>query len=99
MKNIDQLNSRIRGNAYIEKKLTLGQRVKFLIEGDVIREETEDNQDGSVNICYIIHPMSVEDLGDKEHPPSIEPLPVFSQEELDDILGNKEPVDTKDIPF
>jgi hypothetical protein len=55
------LNIRIRGKACIEKKLTLGQRVKFLIEGDMVREETEDNQDGSVNICYIIHPMSVED--------------------------------------
>jgi hypothetical protein len=41
--------------------------------------------------------MSAEDLGDKKYLPSIEPLPVFSQEELDDILGNKEPVDTKDI--
>jgi hypothetical protein len=51
MKNIDQLNIRIRGKAYIEKKLTLGQRVKFLIERDIIREEAEDNQDGSVNIC------------------------------------------------
>jgi hypothetical protein len=97
MKTIHQFNIRIRGKAYIEKKLTLGQRVKFLIEGDVIREEAEDNQDGSVNIYYIIHPMSAEDLGDKKYLPSIEPLPVFSQEELDDILGNKEPVDTKDI--
>jgi hypothetical protein len=62
MKTIDQLNIRIRGKGSIEKKLILGQRVKFLIEGDIIREEAEDNQDGSVNICYIIHPMSVEDL-------------------------------------
>ena len=78
---------RIRGKAYIKKKLTLGQCVKFLIEGDVMREEAEVNQDGLVNICYIIHPISAEDLGDKEHLPSIEPLPVFSQEELDDILA------------
>jgi hypothetical protein len=99
MKNIDQLNIRIRGKAYIEKKLTLGQRVKFLIEGDVIREETEDNQDGSVNICYIIHPMSVEDTNSPDPPTEQQPERSITSEDIDEILGDKEPVDTKDIPF
>lgn len=59
MKNIDQLNIRISGRAYIEKKLTLGQDIRIEVAGTVVKEETNDNQDGSVNICYVVKPILV----------------------------------------
>jgi hypothetical protein len=98
-KNIDQLNIRIRGKAYLGRKLALGEHVKLVIEGDVVREETEDNQDGSVNICYIVHPMSVEELSSTSEPEK--PLPEQSEEfaDIDEMLGNKEPINPKDVPF
>jgi hypothetical protein len=66
-------------------------------------DENEDNQDGSVNICYIIHPMTVEEAHASQEPTQAdftqEKEPAFTQGDIDDILGDKEPVDTKDIPF
>jgi hypothetical protein len=99
MKNIDQLNIRIRGKAYLGRKLELGEDVDLRIKGSVVREETEDNQDGSVNICYIIHPMTVEDMHPPPPPTVQRSGPSMTAEEIDEMLGDKEPVDMKDIPF
>jgi hypothetical protein len=99
MKNIDQLNIRIRGKAYLGRKLRLGEHVKLVIEGDVVREETEDNQDGSVNICYIIHPMRVEDVNPPP-PPALEPAPQTEDfSDMDEFLAGQERIDAKDVPF
>lgn len=102
-KNIDQLNLRIRGKAYLGRKLSLGEHVKLVIEGDVVREETEDNQDGSVNICYIIHPMTVEEAYASQEPTQAdftgEEKQTFTQDDLDEMLGDKEPINAKDVPF
>jgi len=98
MKNIDQLNIRIRGKVYLGRKLELGEDIDIRIKGSVIREETEDNQDGSVNICYIIHPMQVDDMT----PPPPKPEPPEPSEDfsgMDEMLEEPERIDPKDIPF
>ncbi len=99
MKNIDQLNIRIRGKVYLGRKLALGGRVKLVIEGDVVREETDDNQDGSVSICYIIHPMTAEAVNP---PPPPQPEPAQQTEDfsdIDEVLGDHDRIDAKDVPF
>ena len=42
------------------QKLELGQAVRVVVHGAVVKEETCDNQDGSVNIVYVVKPMTVE---------------------------------------
>ena len=80
MKNIDQLLIKISGKSYIGKKLTLGQDVEVLIHGAVVKEETSDNQDGSVNIVYVVKPMTVE-LPEKA---TADPSPKFDSIEIPD---------------
>lgn len=57
-KNIDQLLTKISGKAYIEQKLELEQDVQIVVYGAVVKEETLDNQDESVNIIYAAKPMT-----------------------------------------
>lgn len=42
------------------KKLRLGQDVDITIRGSVVQEIVGDNQDGSVNICYVVKPITIE---------------------------------------
>ena len=63
MKNIDELQVKISGRSSFAKKLELGQSVELIVSGGVVKEETCDNQDGSVSICYIIKPITIEENG------------------------------------
>ena len=65
MKNIDELQIKISGRACIDEKLELGQDVKLEIQGSVVKEETYDNQDGSVSICYVVKPVLVKKQNEK----------------------------------
>ena len=57
-KRIDQLLVKVSGRAYLGEKLEIDQDVRLVIEGQVAKIETMTNQDGSVNICYIIKAMT-----------------------------------------
>ena len=56
--NVDRMTIKVRALQEIEHKLELGEDVDIHIVGSVVKEEVGDNQDGSVNICYIVKPMS-----------------------------------------
>lgn len=47
------------------EKLSLGQDVLITIKGSVVQEIVGDNQDGSVNLCYVVKPMVTELSSDK----------------------------------
>jgi len=48
------------GLVALRELLELGQDVDVVVHGAVVKEETLDNQDGSVNIVYVVKPMTVE---------------------------------------
>jgi hypothetical protein len=81
---------RIPGKAYIQRKLALGQDIEVLIKGAVVKEETEDNQDGSVNITYVVKPMTVELPGQSPSVSKIDPI---------ELPEDKEETPLDQIPF
>ena len=48
-----------RGKAEIEKELQMGQDVEIAVIGNVVKSEDTDNQDGTVDRCYIVKAISV----------------------------------------
>ena len=62
MKNIDKLSWKLTRMMPEEtsSKLELGDGVGVLIKGNVIQELVSDNQDGTVNVCYVIKPLIVD---------------------------------------
>ena len=58
-KNIDQLLIKVSGKMFLGRKLELGQDVTLALTGSIVREEVNDNQDGSVNICYVFKALEV----------------------------------------
>lgn len=106
MKNIDQLLIKIPGKAYIGQKLTLGQDVTVLVKGAVVKEETADNQDGSVNITYVVKATLVELLSktqqdSKSKTDSSSPVEDNFLQDIEEIElpEEQEDIDPKDIPF
>lgn len=53
-RNIDQLLLKISGKSYIETKRSVDQDVRVVIEGAVVKEEVGSNQDGGVNVTYVV---------------------------------------------
>ena len=62
MKTIDKLSWKFSRIAPIElsDKLELGQDVEIKITAGVVQELTSDNQDGTVNVCYMIKPITTD---------------------------------------
>ena len=59
-KSIDEIMIKISGRFPIEpQELELGQDVEISLKGGIVKKEIMDNQDGSVNICYVIKPIEV----------------------------------------
>ena len=44
----------------IPKQLQLGDDIELVIAGGIVKEEAKDNQDGSVNVLWIVKPISIE---------------------------------------
>lgn len=60
-KNIDEILIKISGRFPINPQdLDLGQDVKILLKGGIVKKEIYDNQDGSVIICYVVKPLEME---------------------------------------
>lgn len=55
-KRIDELLIKVSGRVPTDKKIELGQDVMLVIVGTCVKQETTDNQDGSVNMCFVIKP-------------------------------------------
>ena len=57
--NIDKLSLKLTRVYPIEllEKMELGQDVEIVIKGSVVQEIVGDNQDGSVDICYVVKPL------------------------------------------
>jgi len=54
-KNIDQVLIKIAGRIPLRPQpLELGQDIEITIKGCIVKKEIMDNQDGSVNVCYIV---------------------------------------------
>ena len=58
-KNINEIMIKISGKFPIEKDLELGQEVLISLKGGVVKQEVNDNQDGTVDVTYVIKPLSV----------------------------------------
>ena len=56
-RDISQLQIRISGKYPIEQKLELGKDYIFAFKAGCVQEQVGDNQDGSVDICYIVKPL------------------------------------------
>ena len=63
--NIQELLIRISGKHPIEETLKLGQDVVIQMIASVVKVETGDNQDGSVNITYVVKPKNIKVIQDK----------------------------------
>lgn len=59
---IDEILVRASNRVPIEKKLEMGQDVTIEIKGSVVKEEVTDNQDGTVNVCYIVKGLTAKVL-------------------------------------
>ena len=68
-RRIDQLVIKISGRAYLGQQLEIDQDVRLVIEGQVVKVETLSNQDGSVNLCYVVKAISVEIQGNSPRQP------------------------------
>jgi hypothetical protein len=47
------------GKSEIEKELQMSQDIEIVVIGSVVKIEDTDNQDGTINRCYVIKPSSV----------------------------------------
>ena len=59
-RDIDQKNIKISGKMEISSLLEIGQELVVALKGTVIKTEVTDNQDGTVNITYILKPYIAE---------------------------------------
>lgn len=57
---IDQLLIKISGKAFIETQFELGDTLMVLMDGDIVKKDITDNQDGTVNVCYTFKPTMTE---------------------------------------
>ena len=60
--NVDKINLKLT-RVYpmeISTKMELGQEVEIRIKGSVVQEIVGDNQDGSVNLTYVVKPLVTE---------------------------------------
>ena len=62
MKPIDKLSWKLTRMMPLElaNKLELGSEVEITIKGEAIQEIVSDNQEGTVNVCYVIKPIITE---------------------------------------
>ena len=60
--NVDKLSWKLTRMMPLETKdkLELGQEVEITIKGSVIQEIVSDNQEGTVNLCYVVKPLITE---------------------------------------
>ena len=58
-KRVDELLVKISGRSTIGRELEIDQDVRLVIEGQVVKVETLSNQDGSVNLCYVVKPLLI----------------------------------------
>jgi len=58
-RRIDQLLVKVSGRAYLGQKLAIDEDVRLVIEGQVVKVETMSNQDGSVNVCYVVKAITL----------------------------------------
>lgn len=59
-KNIDIILIKISGKFPIDRELELGQELEMRLKGGICKKEILDNQDGSVNIVYVVKPLEIE---------------------------------------
>ena len=59
-RRVDELLVKISGRATLRQQLEIDQDVRLVIEGQVVKVETLSNQDGSVNLCYVVKPTKVD---------------------------------------
>lgn len=65
--NIDKLSLKLTRIYPIDvaKTMELGEDVQVLVKGSVVEQIVGDNQDGTVNVCYVVKPTVVEVLNDE----------------------------------
>lgn len=60
--NIDEILVKVSGRLPVGRKLEMGEDVTLEIIGSVVKEEATDNQDGTVNICYVVKGLTLKVL-------------------------------------
>jgi hypothetical protein len=59
--NINEILVKVSSRIAIDpQELELGQDISLLVKGTIVKKEIMDNQEGSVDICYIIKPQNVQ---------------------------------------
>ena len=61
-KLVDEIVIRISGDMPYEEKLEIDQDVQITLKGQVVKEQAGSNQDGSVNLRFIIKPEVLVEL-------------------------------------
>lgn len=51
---------RISGSMPIDKPLELGKDVEIAVKGAIVQKRINDNQDGSVDIYWVLKPLELE---------------------------------------
>jgi len=51
---------KVSGKFPIDRQLELGEDLEIRLKGGIVKKEILDNQDGSVNVVYIIKPTEIE---------------------------------------
>ena len=59
-RDINQIFIKIASKIEVQDQLELGDDVVVALKGSVVKTETRDNQDGSVDITYIVKPFESE---------------------------------------
>ena len=59
-KDIDLKFIKISGRMEVDRLFEIDDEVVVAIKGDVVKKEITSNQDGSVNLIYIIKPREIQ---------------------------------------
>lgn len=58
-KTIDSNLIRISGKFEIPRKISIGEDIELVIKANCVKIEMGDNQDGTVNMTYIVKPLEI----------------------------------------
>ena len=59
-KTINERYAKISGRIPIENKLELGEDYTIVVKGGVVKREELDNQDGTINVVFVLKPIEAE---------------------------------------
>jgi len=65
-KTINRITFKVGDSFYIDQKYSLGERVKIMLDGEVVKTSVGDNQDGTVDLTVYFKAIDYEFIPTEE---------------------------------